>query len=398
MQDEQATLVVIGGGPAGASAARGYREAGGTGRVVVLSADTAAPYFRPALSKEFLREEFDESDLPIEQQEFYDRYEVELCLNEPVEALWPDEHRMRTQAGRTFSYQRCVLATGARPSSSLSGADRESVRTLRSLDSARTLRAITERANAVTVVGAGFIGCEAAVSLARRGKTVTLTAPDDLPQQQRLGQVAGGRILGWLHEENIRTELSGKVAQIADGPELQLADGRTIDTELVLLATGIGPRVELAANAGLATAQGRILTDSRMRSTAPEVYAAGDVALAHNATAGRPLFVEHWGEALAMGDLAGRNAAGDDRTWANPPGFWTDLGGRALKHVAWGDGYDEARVHEHGDGAFTIWYASSGACVGVLTHGADKDYERGIELVSQGAALPGDPHDAASTK
>ncbi|WP_338598557.1 FAD-dependent oxidoreductase [Saccharopolyspora sp. SCSIO 74807] len=388
MPDEHATVVVIGGGPAGASAARGYRAAGGTGRVVVLSADTAAPYFRPALSKEFLREEFDESDLPIEQQEFYDRCDVELCLDEPVEALRPGEHVVRTRSGRTFGYQRCILATGARPSSPLPGADRESVRTLRSLDSARTLRAMTERASKVAVVGAGFIGCEAAVSLARRGKTVTLTAPDVLPQQRRLGAVAGGRILGWLHEENIRTELSAKVDQIADGPELQLADGRTIDSEIVLLATGIRPRVELAADAGLATAEGRVLTDARMRSTAPDVYAAGDVALAHNATAGRPLLVEHWGEALTMGDLAARNAAGDDRVWDNPPGFWTDLGGRALKYAAWGDGYDDARVHEHSDGAFTIWYASSGSCVGVLTYGADEDYERGIELISQGAALP----------
>lgn len=388
MQDEQATVVVVGGGPAGASAARGYREAGGTGRVVVLSADTAAPYFRPALSKEFLRGEVDESDLPIEQQAFYKRYDVELRLDEPVEALSPDESLVRTRTGRTFGYQRCILATGARPSSSLPGAARETVRTLRSLDSARTLRAMTERASTVTVVGAGFIGCEAAISLARRGNTVTLTAPDDLPQQRRLGEVAGGRILGWLHEENIRTELSAKVAQIADGPTLQLVDGRTIDSETVLLATGIRPRVELAVNAGLATAQGRVLTDARMRSTAPEVYAAGDVALANNATAGRPLLVEHWGEALAMGELAGRNVAGDDKVWDNPPGFWTDLGGRALKHVAWGDGYDEARVHEHDDGAFTVWYASSGICVGVLTHGADMDYERGTELVSQGAALP----------
>lgn len=398
MQHEQATVVVIGGGPAGASAARGYREAGGTGRVVVLSADRAAPYFRPALSKEFLRKEFDETDLPIEEQSFYDGHDIELHLHEPVEALWPDEHLVRTQSGRTFGYQRCILATGARPSSLLSGADRESVRTLRSLDSAGTLRAMTERASTVAVVGAGFIGCEAAVSLARRGKTVTLTAPDDLPQQRRLGEVAGGRILGWLHEENIRTELSAKVAHIADGPELQLADGRTIDSEIVLLATGIRPRVELAANAGLATAQGRVATDARMRSTAPDVYAAGDVALANNATAGRPLLVEHWGEALAMGELAGRNAAGADEVWDNPPGFWTDLGGRALKYAAWGDGYDEARVHEHGAGAFTIWYGSSGVCVGVLTHGADEDYERGTELVSEGAALPRAPHAAAFQK
>lgn len=392
MQHDQVAVLVVGGGPAGAAAARGYREAGGTGRVVLLSADTAAPYFRPALSKDFLRGELGEHDLPIEGQQFYQRYEIELRLRETVEALRPGEQLAYTSGGETFGYQRCILATGAEPAPPpLPGSDRQRVHTLRSLDSARSLRTATDAASAVTVVGAGFIGCEAAVSLARRGKSVTLTAPDPLPQQRRLGAVAGGRILAWLHDEGIRTELSGTVEEIDDGPRLRLADGRSIDSDVVLLATGIRPRVRLAADAGLATASGRVRTDARMRSTAPGVYAAGDVALVDNATAGRPVVVEHWGEALTMGGIAGHNAAGGEAVWQNPPGFWTDLGGRALKYAAWGDGFDEARVHEHGDGAFTVWYAASGACVGVLTHNADEDYQRGIDLVSRGAALPADP-------
>lgn len=389
MTHEQATVVALGGGPAAVAAVRGYREAGGTGRVVMLSADTAAPYFRPALSKEYLRGEAGADELPVEPERFYTEHDIELHLREPVAALLPAEQRVRTSTGATFGYERCILATGAGPAPpAIPGADHEAVRTLRSLDSARELRAAADRSNAVTVVGAGFIGCEAAVSLARRGKHVTLTAPDELPQQRRLGAVAAGRILGWLHAEGIRTELSAQVTEIAPEGTLRLADGRTIAAGLVLLATGIQPRTELAADASLAVSCGRIRTDSRMRTTAPGVYAAGDIALANNATAARPLPVEHWGEALTMGQIAGHNAAGGDTEWDNPPGFWTVLGERTLKYSAWGDGFDETRVCEHHGDALTVWYGSHGTTVGVLTHNADEDYNRGTELVAQAAPLP----------
>jgi 3-phenylpropionate/trans-cinnamate dioxygenase ferredoxin reductase component len=112
-----------------------------------------------------------------------------------------------------------------------------------------------------------------------------------------------------------------------------------------------------------------------------------DVSFAHNASAGRRLAVEHWGEALNMGEIAGRNAAGDDVAWDVAPGFWSTIGEHTLKHAAWGDGFDEARLVDHG-AAFTVWYGRAGITVGVLTHERDEDYERGRELVETGAPLP----------
>jgi NADPH-dependent 2,4-dienoyl-CoA reductase/sulfur reductase-like enzyme len=125
-----------------------------------------------------------------------------------------------------------------------------------------------------------------------------------------------------------------------------------------------------------------------MRTSADGVYAAGDVALARNAAAGRRLPVEHWGEALNQGEAAGAQAAGAGAVWDTAPGFWSTIGTRTLKHVAWGDGFDEARLVDHPGGAWTVWYGTDGVAAGVLCHERDEDYEHGRELIEQGRPLP----------
>jgi 3-phenylpropionate/trans-cinnamate dioxygenase ferredoxin reductase subunit len=122
-----------------------------------------------------------------------------------------------------------------------------------------------------------------------------------------------------------------------------------------------------------------------MRTALPGVLAAGDVAAAFNAAAGRRLRVEHWGDALGQGEVAGRVAAGADVRWEDVPGFWSAIGHRTLKYAAWGDGYDELRVTRDGT-AFTVWYGRGECVVGVLSHGTDDDYEQGRELIATGAA------------
>jgi NADPH-dependent 2,4-dienoyl-CoA reductase/sulfur reductase-like enzyme len=125
-----------------------------------------------------------------------------------------------------------------------------------------------------------------------------------------------------------------------------------------------------------------------MRTEHAGVYAVGDVAFARNAAAGRRRAGAHWGEALNMGAVAGRVIAGEDAAWDVAPGFWSTIGAHTLKYVAWGDGFDETRVVDHGAGAWTVWYGQNGVTVGVLTHERDEDYERGRELIETGAPLP----------
>ena len=372
-------LLIVGGGPAALAAARGYRDAGGKGDVTLFTPELVVPYQRPPLSKEFLRGELDEGALPIEDEAWFEHQGVDVRLGGEVETLDPTARTLTLFTGTVIEYDACVLATGAEPSIlPVPGATEEWVLLLRSLATARVLRDRAATAKTALVVGSGFIGCEAAASLAMRGIDVTLVSDEDIPHASRLGEEAGRRITGWLEAAGVTLKLGQPVEELSEDA-----------ADLILMAAGVQPRAGLAETAGLDVRDGRIVVDEHMRTSVEGVYAAGDVAFAHNVAAGRHLAVEHWGEALNMGEIAGRAIAGDaDAQWDVAPGFWSTIGEHTLKYVAWGDGFDDARLVEHGKGAWTIWYGTEGRTVGVLTHDRDEDYETGRELVETGGPLP----------
>jgi len=335
-------LLIVGGGPAAFAAARGYRDAGGDGEITLFTPELAVPYQRPPLSKEFLRGELDEAELPIEDEGWYRRHGIEVRLGGEVESLDPAARTLTLGTGETYAYDACVLATGAEPSVlPIPGATEEGVLLLRSLATARVLRDRAATARTALVVGSGFIGCEAAASLAMRGVSVTLQSDEDVAHATRLGPEAGRRIQRWLEDLGVALQLGQLVERLGEA-------------DLILLAGGAQPRAGLAQAAGLTTHEGRIVVDAHMRTSADGVYAAGDVVYAYNAAAQRHLAVEHWGEALHMGEIAGRTIAGEDSQWDVAPGFWSTIGERTLKYAAWGDGFDETRLVEDGD-AWTIW-------------------------------------------
>jgi NADPH-dependent 2,4-dienoyl-CoA reductase/sulfur reductase-like enzyme len=150
------------------------------------------------------------------------------------------------------------------------------------------------------------------------------------------------------------------------------------------MAMGVAPRADLLAGAGEALSDGGVAVDAAMRTTLPDLLAAGDVCRAHNATAGRRLRVEHWGDALEQGEVAGATAAGAAASWDSVPGFWSTIGKRTLKYAAWGDGYDEVTFERRPGGGFAARYERDGALVGVLAHEADDCYEKGRELIAAG--------------
>lgn len=165
-----------------------------------------------------------------------------------------------------------------------------------------------------------------------------------------------------------------------------LDNDTTMDADLVVAATGVQPSSDLAAD-GLKADQSRIVVGADMATSVDGVYAAGDVALAYNATARRHLAVEHWQAAVDQGAVAGANAAGRDATWDGVPGFWTTIGEATVKYHAWGDGYGFSWLVDRDDG-FTVWYESDGATVGVLTCNADADYELGEHLIKEKKPAP----------
>jgi 3-phenylpropionate/trans-cinnamate dioxygenase ferredoxin reductase component len=377
-------LVVVGGGPAALEAVRAYREGGAGGDVVLVSADEYLPYNRPPLSKDFLRGESEEDALPLEDGGFYRHHDIEVRLRTRAQALDTGRRVVTLGDGETLGYRWCILACGASPKPlPVPGAEGSGVRYLRSRHQARELREAASAARSAVVIGSGFIGCEAAASLARRGLAVTLVSMEDGPQVARLGEAASGVLRAWLEDDGVSLRLGVEVEAIERG-RVRLAGQTSAEGDLLLVAGGVEPQVGIAAGAGLAVEAGRVQVDAHMRSSVAGVLAAGDVAFAFNAAAGRHLAVEHWGEALAMGRVAGQTAAGLEASWAEVPGFWSTIGDRTLKYAAWGDGFDDASLVDHGGGAFTVWYSQEGVTVGVLTHDADHDYERGRRLIEQG--------------
>lgn len=390
MSGEQ-TIVILGAGPAALHCAESYRELGGAGRVVMIGAEPHPPYRRPPLSKQFLRGELRREELALRERAFYAEHEIELRLGTRIEGIDPEAGCVEDGSGERWHYDRCVIATGSRPAlPPLEGTDDARVLTVRSLrDSARARDLALAGARAL-VVGSGFIGCEAAASLAARGAEVTVASLEAVPQQQRLGEQVGRRIAGWLEQAGVELRGEAELGSLeGGGGRVRVeAGGETLVVDLVVLALGIERNSELAAAAGVELAGGAVPVDEHMRTRVEGLLAAGDVALAHNVAAGRALFVEHWGEAIEHGKVAGATLAGrTSRGWDRAPGFWSTIGERTIKQIAWGDGFDRVEVSERGDGAFTARYGRDGRLVGVLTHGADSDYEEARErrLVEEGA-------------
>jgi len=390
-------LVVVGGGPAGHSAAQAYRAAGGDGDVLLVAGERRAPYERPPLSKELLRGELEPDALPIagDDASFYDDRGITLRHGTAI-ALHPDRREVALEGERdAIAYKRCILAPGARPvRPPIPGADGEGVHLLRTVADALALRDATPAGTRVVVLGSGFIGCEAAASLRRRGCVVTLVSQEPAPQRARLGAEVAARLAGWLEDDGIDARYATTIdAMAATGDHtmsVRLSDGSTPSADRVLLAAGVAPATDLARGAGIAlNDDALILADATMRTSAPHVFACGDCCAAEHALAGRRLHVEHWGDALAQGEVAGWTAAGRDAAWETVPGFWSTIGDRTLKHAAWGDGFADVRVDDHDDGGFTAWYGDvAGTCVGVLAHDRDADYDAGRRLVAEGAPRP----------
>jgi len=375
-------LIVVGSGPAGVAAAEAFREHNRDEPMLLVTQDRDVPYERPPLSKDYLRGETDEIEL--HPAEWFDERGIDVVRGQRVDAIDVAAHEISFGAG-SQSFRSLVLATGCAPKP-LAVPGGASALLLRSRADAETLRATAREAESAVIVGAGFIGCEAAASLSALGLAVTLVAPDPVPQARRLGNAAGRRIVAALEDAGVRYVGGASVEGVLENG-VTLDDGVTIRADVILAATGVDPHSALARDAGLEIANSRILVGSDMRTSAESVYAAGDVAMAYNCTAERSLAVEHWQDAIDHGTVAGTNASGGSAEWDGVPGFWTTIGPLTLKYHAWGDGYEESTLVEHDDG-WTVWYATQGATVGVLTCNADDDYERAEGLIADGAPPP----------
>ena len=381
-------LVIVGGGPAALSAARAFREHDQQTPVTMLSADRYPPYARPPLTKDYLRGESGPDDLPLVEPDWYAENGVDLRLGTRVAGVDPGRRQVRLADSSTVAYGDLVLATGSRPAPlGVAGGDHPELIYVRDRASGDRLRALAEQGDGrVAVIGSGFIGCEAAASLARRGLEVIMVTDEHVPHAGRLGPEAGAEIAGWLGADGVTVRTGAGVESLAlRGAQwvITLADGDRLTAAAVVCGGGAQPNLDLARDAGCVLAHGGVATDAQLRTSIPGIYAAGDIAYAQNRAAGRPLRVEHWGEAENHGAIVGAVVAGQDAAWETAPGFWSEIGGRTLKYTAWGDGYQTCTL----SGSTNRWfveYRVRDRLVGVLTYQDDDRYARGRQQLESG--------------
>ncbi|KWX67288.1 NAD(P)/FAD-dependent oxidoreductase [Mycobacterium sp. NAZ190054] len=354
-------FLVVGSGPAGVSAAETFRSRRPRIPVRIVSADPALPYAKPPLSKEFLGG--GHTDLDLHTAGWFRRHDIDLLLGVTVEHLDVDAREVVTAGGARLPYWHLVLAPGAAPVPlTVPGGHR--AQRLRTFADAVALKMAARYADSAVVIGGGLVGCEAAARLAALGLVTTVVVPESAPLQRRFGLGVGKRVAEMLSDAGVRMVLSTTVTAV-DDRGVTLASGGRIDGDVVVAATGVRPDIRLAADAGLTTRQGRVVADEHMRTSVHDIYAAGDVTIAHNVAAGRPIIAEHWRDATQQGLVAGLTAAGQPAVWNKVPGFSCTIGTFMLSYRGWGGGYDESTVTDK-DGEFSVVYKAGGRVVGTL--------------------------------
>jgi apoptosis-inducing factor 3 len=316
-------FIIVGGGAAGFAAAERLRREGFGGEVIVLSADAEPPVDRPNLSKDFLAGKAPEAWVFMKSPRFYERRGIRLELNATVTTLDTSARRVELADGRSFAFDRLLLATGAEPARlPIPGADKPHVFTLRSLDDSRAIIRKAEASQVAVVIGASFIGLEVAASLTERGLRVHVVAPGSRPLDKVLGRELGDFVRAEHESHGVVFHLGRKPTAIEDR-QVVLDDGTTLDAELVVMGVGVRPRTELGEQAGLRV-HGGVVVDAFLETSAPGIFAAGDIARFPYALAdGGAVRIEHWVVAERQGQIAAMNMLGARQRYDQAPFFWS---------------------------------------------------------------------------
>ncbi len=365
------TIAIVGAGAAGESAAETLRREGYDGEILLFGAEESPPVDRPNLSKDYLAGTAPEEWMPLRPPSFFGEQKIAMTLGARVTAVDPAAKRLALADGREVAWDALLLATGSVPiRPPLPGADLPHVHTLRSLADSRAIVAAATRAKRAVVIGASFIAMEVAASLRARDLTVEVVAPEEVPFGKSLGPELGN-LLRAVHEEHgVRFHLGTTAARIeANG--VVLANGDRIGADLVVLGVGVKPAIELGQGAGLTIDRG-VVVDDRLRTSAPGVWAAGDIARFPYAPTGELVRIEHWAVAQRMGRIAALNILGRDLAFASPPFFWTTQFDVTINYVGHAESWD--RIDIAGDLAkrdATLAYRRGAETLAVATLGRD---------------------------
>jgi 3-phenylpropionate/trans-cinnamate dioxygenase ferredoxin reductase subunit len=392
--DREVDFLLVGGGMSSAHCAAELRRRGAEGSILLAGREPEPPYERPPLSKEYLRGEGGREDAFVNPAGWYEENEVELLSGVNVMSLDPAARTAKLQGGEEVAFGKALLATGAMVNIlRVEGAENEGIHYLRAFGNSDAIRADAEAAEHVVLIGGSYIGTEVAASLTAKGVDCTIVMMEDVTLSRSFGEDAGR----WFQER-----LRAHGVAVHGGEELEAFEGdgrvkavltksgRAIECDAVVVGAGVRADAMLAQRAGLEVGDG-VICDSKLRTSAEGIYAAGDCCSYDSVVHRRRLRVEHWDVAMQQGMHAARNMLGEDRDYDVVPYFFSDLADWAsLEYV--GPAYEWDEEVWRGDrdsGRFSVWYLKGGRVAGALSVERPEDLAEARRMLADGVDVSG---------
>lgn len=403
MSKRETTYLVIGGGIAARDALKSLRKKAPEASITMVTDEPHLPYDRPPLTKEFLWGEKPLEKVFLEKPDFYEENSIATVVGQPVTALDPEAHTATLADETVIQYEKALLATGGRPAKlPVDGADLTGVYYLRTLDDSLGIKEAAGKGKQAIVIGGGFIGLELAASLSEQGCEVTLIEAGPHIWPKFAHPDLAHFFQDYLTDRGIKLMTEQTVASI-NGEDtvvsVSLGNGEKLPADMVCIGIGIRPNVELAEAAGLEVDNG-IVVDEQLRTSHPDIYAAGDVINYYDVLFDKRRRVEHWSHATFSGRLAGMNMAGGDKAYEFLSFVWSDIFDLHLKFVGDHSDYDE--LIERGDkdsAVFTLLYVRDGKLTACFTvNGDQREFSYLKMLIQRGFSVGAHRDDLANPR
>jgi 3-phenylpropionate/trans-cinnamate dioxygenase ferredoxin reductase subunit len=387
--DRQVDFLLIGGGMASAHCAAELRRRGAEGSILLVGREPEPPYERPPLSKEYMRGEAERADAYVNPPSWYEENGVELLSGRNVMSLDAGARTAKIQGGEEVGFAKALIGTGAMVNIlRVEGAENEGIHYLRAFGNSDAIRAEAEAAEHVVLIGGSYIATEVAASLTAKGTRCSIVAMEDVVLSRTFGEDAGH----WFQEK-----IESRGVEFHGGEELEAfeGDGRvravltksglSLECDMVVVGAGVRPDAMLAQRAGLEV-DGAIVCDSKLQTSIPGIYAAGDCCSYDSVVHGRRIHVEHWDVAMQQGIHAAGNMVGEDRNYEVVPYFFSDLADWAsLEYVGPARDWDEEVWRGDRDqGEFSVWYLEDGRVAGALSVGRPEDLAEARRMLADG--------------
>jgi 3-phenylpropionate/trans-cinnamate dioxygenase ferredoxin reductase component len=387
--DREVDFLLVGGGQASASCAAELRKGGAEGSILLVGREPEPPYERPPLSKEYLRGEAERSDAYVQERSWYEENSVELATGKNVMSIDAEARTAKIQGGEEVAFGQALLATGSNVNIlRIEGAENEGIHYLRAFGNADAIRADAAEVGRVVLIGGSYIAAEVAASLAEEGTACTMVAQEEIALSRTFGDDAGRFLQQGLEDHGV-TFVGGESVSAFEGDgrvdSVLTESGRSFECDLVVVGAGVKPDTMLAQRAGLAVDDG-ITCDSKLRTSAPGIWAAGDVCNYESVVHGRRIRVEHWDVAFNQGMHVAKAMLGAEEDYDVVPYFFSDLADWAsLEYVGPAADWDEEIWRgSREDGEFSLWYLRAGKVAGCLSLGRSEDLAEARRLIHEG--------------